>query len=98
MCIRDSSLSSIRIPDIHYTLDDLEKKSKDYILILGIPELDGKKLYIANFRNRSGRRHRRGRRALQPESTSQDRSRRERQCDGSAVSYTHLDVYKRQEL
>lgn len=26
------SLSSIRIPDIHYTLDDLEKKSKDYIL------------------------------------------------------------------
>ena len=45
------SLSSIRIPDIHYTLDDLEKKSKDYILILGIPELDGKKLSIANFRN-----------------------------------------------
>ena len=33
-----------RQPDIHYTLDDLEKKSKDYILILGIPELDGKKL------------------------------------------------------
>lgn len=43
-------LSSVQIPDIHYSLDDLGNCSKDYILILGLPELGGTKLSIANFR------------------------------------------------
>ena len=43
-------LSSIQIPDVHYSLDDLKNCSKHYILILGIPELGDKKLSIANFR------------------------------------------------
>ena len=44
------SLSSIRIPDIHYSIGDLKKYSKDYILILGMPKLGDRKLSIANFR------------------------------------------------
>lgn len=43
-------LSSIRVPDILYSSGDLKKCSKDYILLLGIPELGGKKLSIAYFR------------------------------------------------
>lgn len=35
-------LSSIQIPDVHYSLDDLKNCSKHYILILGIPELGDK--------------------------------------------------------
>ena len=42
--------SSIQMPEIQYSLDDLKKYSKDYILILGISELEGTKLSIANFR------------------------------------------------
>lgn len=44
------SSSSIQIPDVQYSLEDLKKCSKDYILILGIPELGDTKLSIANFR------------------------------------------------
>lgn len=47
-------LSSILIPDIHYSLNDLKKCSKDYILILGIPALGDTKLSIANFRESFG--------------------------------------------
>lgn len=42
--------SSIQMPEIQYTLDDLKKYSKDYILILGFPELGDTKLSITNFR------------------------------------------------
>lgn len=41
---------SIQVPDIHYSLNDLKKYSKDYILILGVQELDGTNLSIDSFR------------------------------------------------
>ena len=44
------SSCSIQVPDIHYSVGDLKKHSKDYILILGVQELNGEKLSIDRFR------------------------------------------------
>lgn len=43
-------LVNIQVPDIHYSLNDLKKYSKDYLLILGIPKSGDTELSIANFR------------------------------------------------
>lgn len=44
----------IQVPDIHYSLSDLNKYSEDYILILGIPKLGDMKLSIDTFRKYFG--------------------------------------------
>ena len=41
----------IDLPEIHYTLSELEEYSRDYVLILGIPSLDSVELNIQTFRN-----------------------------------------------
>ena len=41
----------LNIPDIEYSIETLEKASKDYILILGIPRLENTDISILTFRN-----------------------------------------------
>lgn len=45
------SYVSVQVPIIQYSYDELLKYSKDYVLILGIPELNNTPLSIHTFRN-----------------------------------------------
>ena len=45
------SYVSVQVPIIQYSYDELLKYSKDYVLILGIPELNNTPLSIQTFRN-----------------------------------------------
>lgn len=48
------SLENLPVPDIHYSMDELKKCSKDYILILGLSEVGNTKLSINTFRTLFG--------------------------------------------
>lgn len=45
------SWNDVKVPNIEYTLSELRKYSDDYILILGLPNLDSTSLSIFTFRN-----------------------------------------------
>lgn len=45
------SYASVQVPVIQYSYDELQRCSNDYVLILGIPELDNTPLSIQTFRN-----------------------------------------------
>lgn len=44
------SLDNISVPDIHYSMEELVKYSKEYILILGLSKVEGVRLSISFFR------------------------------------------------
>lgn len=44
------SLENISIPDIHYSMEELVEYSKEYILILGLSQVEGVELSISFFR------------------------------------------------
>lgn len=41
---------SVQIPTINYSIDDLKSMANDYLLVLGIPSINGTPLSIATFR------------------------------------------------
>lgn len=45
------SYATVQVPVIQYSYDQLQRYSNDYLLILGIPELDNVPLSIQTFRN-----------------------------------------------
>lgn len=50
----ESQIIDIKVPKIHYSEETLIECAKDYILILGIPEIKGEKINILMLRNLLG--------------------------------------------
>lgn len=46
--------TDITVPEMNYTLEQLEKCAKDYLLVMGVSEIGGKPLTIRNLREAFG--------------------------------------------